>query len=380
MPSLPPFSPSDSTTLSGRRRRHLHPTASRRPSRRFLGCSMSQSRARAALDATARTVVTTKAMWHRVQLWQNLSHRRRSWSSPGLLNSAVWRGDKPDTQRGVVVLGSAVGRRASEEKLRAENSMRRLLPSRWPCHSQSFTPCPRRRLHASAEHACGPDDDDDDDDYAVGHVIACTQQKRQRQCSGERATWRPPERGNWPSFRIFRARGGLGSGPPTRTPAPQRRRLRGDLAARLTGLDAIAVLMQRPNPKIKSKNLQPTAARNANRFATMPAFAAATLPQPLRPKDPLGDHALACPRMARRAVLRSLDGHVLAHTTAPNVRSDDRRRLDLIVDRAAPFDGPLGAHCDATLPSPACSTRAGWSRLTGHRAPKASRLPGASRS
>ena len=84
--------------------------------------------------------------------------------------------------------------------------------------------------------------------------------------------------------------------------------------------------------------------------------------------DPLGDHALACPRtglLARRAktverawvgVAREAvgpDGQVvpqqwLAHTTAPGIRPDDRRRLDLVVYGAAPRGGALC--CDATLP------------------------------
>ena len=85
--------------------------------------------------------------------------------------------------------------------------------------------------------------------------------------------------------------------------------------------------------------------------------------------DAFGDHALACTRtglIARRAkiverawvrVAREAvgpDGQVvpqqwLAHTTAPNVRSDDRRRLDLVVYGATPLGGALC--CDATLVS-----------------------------
>ena len=85
--------------------------------------------------------------------------------------------------------------------------------------------------------------------------------------------------------------------------------------------------------------------------------------------DPLGDHALACPRtglLARRAktverawvrVAREAvgpDGQVvpqqwLAHTTVPGIRPDDRRRLDLVVYSATPRGGALC--CDATLVS-----------------------------
>ena len=77
--------------------------------------------------------------------------------------------------------------------------------------------------------------------------------------------------------------------------------------------------------------------------------------------DALGDHALACNRtglIARRAkiverawvrVAREAvgpEGQVvpqqwLAHTTAPNVRSDDRRRLDLVVYGVTPLGGAL---------------------------------------
>ena len=90
--------------------------------------------------------------------------------------------------------------------------------------------------------------------------------------------------------------------------------------------------------------------------------------------DAFGDHALACTRtglIARRAkiverawvrVAREAvgpDGQVvpqqwLAHTTAPNVRSDDRRRLDLVVYGATPLGGALC--CDATLVSPLTRT------------------------
>ena len=87
-----------------------------------------------------------------------------------------------------------------------------------------------------------------------------------------------------------------------------------------------------------------------------------------------GDHALACTRtglIARRAkiverawvrVAREAVGphgqvvpqQWLAHTTAPNVRSDDRRRLDLVVYGATPLGGALC--CDATLVSPLTRT------------------------
>ena len=118
--------------------------------------------------------------------------------------------------------------------------------------------------------------------------------------------------------------------------------------------------------------------------------------------DAFGDHALACTRtglIARRAKIAERawvrervareavgpDGQVvqqwLAHTTAPNVRSDDRRRLDLVVYGATPLGKALC--CDATLVSPltrtglaqpCSSTR--WSRLAGRRAPKESCVPG----
>ena len=90
--------------------------------------------------------------------------------------------------------------------------------------------------------------------------------------------------------------------------------------------------------------------------------------------DALGDHALACPRtglLARRAkiverawvrVAREAvgaEGQVvpqqwLAHTTAPDVPSDDRRRLDLVVYGATAHGGALC--CDATLVSPLTRT------------------------
>ena len=89
-----------------------------------------------------------------------------------------------------------------------------------------------------------------------------------------------------------------------------------------------------------------------------------------RPLDPLGDHAVACPRtglLARRAkivehawvrVAREAigpEGQVvpqqwLTHTTAPGVASDDRRRLDMVIYGVTPWGGALC--CDATLVSP----------------------------
>ena len=90
--------------------------------------------------------------------------------------------------------------------------------------------------------------------------------------------------------------------------------------------------------------------------------------------DRLGDHALACPRtglLARRAqvverawarVAREAvgaEGQVvpqqwLVHTTAPGVRAEDRRRLDLVIYGATPNGSALC--CDATLVSPLTRT------------------------
>ena len=103
--------------------------------------------------------------------------------------------------------------------------------------------------------------------------------------------------------------------------------------------------------------------------------------------DGLGDHALACPRtglLARRAkvverawlrVAREAvgpEGQVvpqqwLGHTTAPGMRPEDRRRLDLVVYGATPDGGALC--CGATLVSPL--TR------TGHPQPCAEDVDGA---
>ena len=103
--------------------------------------------------------------------------------------------------------------------------------------------------------------------------------------------------------------------------------------------------------------------------------------------DRFGDHALACPRrglLARRAkiverawvrVAREAigsEGQVvpqqwLAHTTAPHVGTQDRRRLDLVVYGALSSGG--AQCCDATLVSP-------LSRL-GHPQPCAAAVDGA---
>ena len=91
------------------------------------------------------------------------------------------------------------------------------------------------------------------------------------------------------------------------------------------------------------------------------------------------DHAFACPRtslLARQAKIvehawvrvareaLGADGQVipqqwLAHTTAPNVGVEDRRKLDLVVYEATPHCGALC--CDATLVSPL--TRTGHPQL-----------------
>ena len=96
--------------------------------------------------------------------------------------------------------------------------------------------------------------------------------------------------------------------------------------------------------------------------------------------DAFGDHPLACPRtgpLAQRAkvverawcrVAREAvgpEGHVvpqqrLAHTTAPGVASDDRRRFDPVIYGATPLGGAIC--CDATLVSPLrrdCTPHAG---------------------
>ena len=79
-----------------------------------------------------------------------------------------------------------------------------------------------------------------------------------------------------------------------------------------------------------------------------------------------GDHASACPRaglLARRtrivehawvSVAREAPQQWLAHTTAPNVGAEDRRRLDLVVYGATPHGGALC--CDATLVFPLMRT------------------------
>ena len=90
--------------------------------------------------------------------------------------------------------------------------------------------------------------------------------------------------------------------------------------------------------------------------------------------DQFGDHALACPRtglLARRAKTLELawvrvareavgaEGQVvpqqwLVHTTAPGVRADDRRRLDVVIYGATANGTALC--CDATLVSPLTRT------------------------
>ena len=87
--------------------------------------------------------------------------------------------------------------------------------------------------------------------------------------------------------------------------------------------------------------------------------------------DAYGDHALACPRIARHG-RKGVDAHTprgiarpsasvgaegqvvpqqwLAHTTATGVNPQDRRGLDLVVYGASPMGGALC--CDATLVSP----------------------------
>lgn len=95
-----------------------------------------------------------------------------------------------------------------------------------------------------------------------------------------------------------------------------------------------------------------------------------------RALDPLGDHGASCPRsgaLARRAhvlehawvrVAREAvgpEGRVvpqqwLCHTNAPGVRSDDRRRLDMVIHGATALGEALC--CDATLVSPLTSAGA----------------------
>ena len=95
----------------------------------------SPSRARAALDETVRAVAD------RCGIASNLSKTRviaatAGPAPPGIaeLGDDVWRGDKPDAQRGVVVLGSPVGHPAfvqgwAEERLRTEQLLLDQLPT-----------------------------------------------------------------------------------------------------------------------------------------------------------------------------------------------------------------------------------------------------------
>ena len=94
----------------------------------------SPSRARAALDETVRAVED------RCGIASNLGKTRviaatAGPAPPGIaeLGDDVWRGDKPDAQRGVVVLGSPVGHPAfvqgwAEERLRTEQLLLDQLP------------------------------------------------------------------------------------------------------------------------------------------------------------------------------------------------------------------------------------------------------------
>ena len=117
--------------------------------------------------------------------------------------------------------------------------------------------------------------------------------------------------------------------------------------------------------------------------------------------DALGDHALACPRtglLARRAkvvegawlrVAREAvgaEGQVvpqqwLAHTTAPGVRPDDRRRLDMVVYGATANtrSALLRRHaCVAADPRRSPTAARGYRRrrgATGRGAPQADGLP-----
>ena len=103
--------------------------------------------------------------------------------------------------------------------------------------------------------------------------------------------------------------------------------------------------------------------------------------------DPYGDHRAACARsglLARRAPLleqawvrvcreglggegRVVPQQWLARTTAPGVREDDRRRLDLVVYGATRHGAALC--CDVTLVSPL--------RANGHPQPRTAREDGA---
>ena len=103
--------------------------------------------------------------------------------------------------------------------------------------------------------------------------------------------------------------------------------------------------------------------------------------------DALGDHAAACPRsglLARRAPLieqawvrvarealgpeaRVVPQQWLAHTTAPGVAADDRRRLDFVLYGATRLGEALC--CDVTLVSPL--------RRNGRPQPRAAERDGA---
>ena len=92
------------------------------------------SRVRATLDTTVHAVET------RCGIASNLGKTRVTAAEagpapPGIaeLGDEVWRGDKPDAQRGVVVLGSPVGHPAfvqawAEDRLRAEQELLDQLP------------------------------------------------------------------------------------------------------------------------------------------------------------------------------------------------------------------------------------------------------------
>ena len=435
----------------------------------------SPSRARAALDETVRAVED------RCGIASNLGKTRviaatAGPAPPGIaeLGDDVWRGDKPDAQRGVVVLGSPVGHPAfvqgwAEERLRAEQLLLDQLPKlpdlqcAWLLLLLCASPRANHAIRtmppsASAAYARGHDDaiwatlqtmlgGVGDREAVQARLLAAlpgalgglglqsaqltapaaywaawadalpalhTRVPRSAasyvqlleaelgeatHCLAEAAnarrllldrgwshcpTWRAilegvrpalaanPGAGDWPHGWQYHASRTLTEHSRERLVMPSLPPSSRALLRSQAGPHAGAWLTAIPceNTTALPPQAMQVALRRRLRLA-LPLCASRCGPNPGCGEmvDALGDHALACPRtglLARRAkiverawvrVAREAvgaEGQVvpqqgLAHTTAPDVSSDDRKRLDLVV-----YGGALC--CDATLVSPLTRT------------------------
>ncbi|OLP88553.1 hypothetical protein AK812_SmicGene30090 [Symbiodinium microadriaticum] len=371
-------------------------------------------RARAALDSTTGAVGT------HCGIAPNLGKTRVYATAEGPppsgiseLGEAVWRGNKPPAERGVIVLGTPIGhpdfvRQWAEERMSEERRFLQHLPllpdlqCSWLLLSMCAAPRANHALRTLSHSACLAALEDRGGEADCLREAAAARDLLAAEGWHDCPTWSSILQGARPTPANDARPGDWPHGWQMHASRTRNTQFRDSVLLPDMPPSSQALLRSQAGPQAgawlaaiptePATTLPPAAMQIALRRRLrqpLPLHGATCGPNPGcgAVVHSLGDHALACPRtglLARRAelverawvrVAREAMGpecqvvpqQLLAHTTAPGVGAEDRRRLDLVVYGATRHGGALC--CDATLVSPL--TR------TGHPQPCAAVVDGA---